>query len=305
VGALSALAMSAFAANSLLCRAALGGGRIDAASFTTLRLVSGALALAVLARGARGHGHVHGTWASAAALFGYALAFSLAYLRIPAAVGALLLFGAVQATMVGWALLSGERPRPLEWLGLVTAFAGLVALTRPGLLAPDPLGCALMIAAGACWGVYSLRGRSAGDPLLANASHFARTVPLALLASLVAWIFVEPRLSYHGALLAVASGALASGLGYAVWFAALRGLTATQAAIVQLAAPPLAAVGAVAFLGERLTLRLAVAGVAILGGVGLAVSSRREGSPLAGLSATDPGGTASSGPPPSRTRRHR
>ena len=274
-GVFSAVAMVAFAANSLLCRAALGGGLVDAASFTSLRLVSGALVLAILAARGRSAERTHGSWASAAALFGYALAFSLAYLRIPAAVGALLLFGTVQATMIGWALVSGERPRPLEWLGLAIALLGLVALTRPGLAAPDSLGCALMVVAGLCWGIYSLRGRQARDPLRANAAHFARTVPLALLASLAALAFFEPRVSFHGALLAVASGALASGLGYAVWFAALRGLTATQAAIVQLAAPPLAAVGAVAFLGEGLTLRLAVAGVAILGGVGLAVSSRR------------------------------
>jgi len=275
-GLLSAVAMTAFAANSLLCRAALGGGLVDATTFTSLRLVSGALALAMLApRGGRAGGG-HGSWASAAALFGYALAFSLAYLRIPAAVGALLLFGAVQATMIGWALVSGERPRPLEWLGLVTALAGLVTLTRPGLAAPDPLGCGLMVAAGACWGVYSLRGRSSGDPLGANAAHFSRAVPLALAASLVGLGLGAPRLSPAGVLLAVASGALASGVGYALWFAALQGLTATQAAIVQLTVPPLAAAGAVAFLGERLSLRLAVAGALILGGVGLAVSTGRR-----------------------------
>lgn len=273
-GLLSALAMAAFAANSLLCRAALGGGRIDAASFTTLRLVSGALVLAGLSRGARGA--AHGTWGSAAALFGYAMAFSLAYSRIPAAVGALLLFGAVQATMIGWALASGERPRPLEWLGLVSALAGLLTLTRPGLLAPDLLGSALMIASGACWGVYSLRGRAAGDPLLANAFHFSRSVPMTLVASLVGLAVLAPRASPLGVLLAVASGALTSGLGYAVWFAALRGLTATQAAILQLTVPPLAAAGAVLFLGETVGLRLLVAGALILGGIALAVMGRRR-----------------------------
>jgi len=271
--------MSAFAANSLLCRAALGAGLLDAATFTTLRLVSGALALAVLAGGGRPRGGGHGSWASAAALFGYALAFSLAYVRIPAAVGALLLFGAVQATMIGWALLSGERPRSREWLGLVTALAGLVVLARPGLAAPDPLGSGLMIASGACWGVYSLRGRTATDPLRANAGHFSRAVPMALLASLAFLAVSAPRLTLEGGLLAVASGAITSGVGYALWFAALRGLTATQAAIVQLTVPPLAAAGAVVFLGERLTFRLAVAGALILGGVGLAVGSRRRSGP--------------------------
>jgi drug/metabolite transporter (DMT)-like permease len=273
---LSAAAMIAFAANSLLCRAALAGGLVDAASFTGLRLGSGALALAILAgRGGPGE-RAHGDWTSAAALFGYALAFSLAYVRIPAAVGALLLFGAVQATMIGWALASGERPRRLEWLGLVTALAGLVTLTRPGLAAPDLVGSGLMIASGACWGAYSLRGKGSMDPLRANAGHFARTVPMALLASLAGLAIAAPRLTVAGGLLALASGGLTSGIGYALWFAALRGLTATQAAIVQLTVPPLAAAGAVLFLGERLTLRLAVAGLLILGGVGLAVGGRRE-----------------------------
>ena len=270
-GLLSAAAMAAFAANSLLCRAALGSGRVDATTFTSLRLVSGALVLAVLA--ARGGKGGHGSWASAAALFGYALAFSLAYLRIPAAAGALLLFGAVQATMIGWALVCGERPPPLEWLGLATALAGLLVLTRPGLAAPDPLGSGLMAAAGVCWGVYSLRGRGSGDPLGANAAHFARAAPLALFASLAALALGAPRLSLAGAVLAVASGALASGLGYALWFAALRDLTATQAAIVQLTVPPLAALGAVLFLGETLSLRLALAGALILGGVALVAAA--------------------------------
>lgn len=269
--------MAAFAANSLLCRAALAGGLVDAASFTSLRLVSGALALAILAGRARAGDRAHGDWTSAAALFGYALAFSLAYVLIPAAVGALLLFGAVQATMIGWALVSGERPRPLVWLGLVAAFAGLLVLARPGLAAPDPLGSGLMVGAGACWGAYSLRGRGSADPLRANAGHFARTVPMALLASLAFLAVAAPRLTVRGGLLAVASGALTSGVGYALWFAALRGLTATQAAIVQLTVPPLAAAGAVVFLGERPSLRLAVAGLLILGGVGLAVGSRRAG----------------------------
>jgi drug/metabolite transporter (DMT)-like permease len=273
IGLLTTAAMAAFAANSLLCRAALGDHRIDAASFTTIRIVSGALVLLALARW--GGGALRGTWGSAAALFGYALAFSLAYVRIPAAVGALLLFGAVQATMVSWALFSGERPRPLEWLGVAVALAGLVVLTRPGLKAPDPLGSALMIASGACWGAYSLRGRGAGDPLLANAVHFSRAVPMALAASLASLAVSSPRVSASGALLAVTSGALTSGLGYAIWFAALCGLSATQAAVVQLTVPPLAALGAVVFLGERPSLRFAVAGLLVLGGVGLAIGSRR------------------------------
>jgi drug/metabolite transporter (DMT)-like permease len=194
-------------------------------------------------------------------------------------VGALLLFGAVQATMVGWAMFSGERPRSPEWLGLVTALAGLVVLARPGFAAPDPLGCGLMIVAGACWGAYSLWGRSASDPLRANAGHFTRAVPMAFVASIAGLALSPPRSTTVGALLAITSGALTSGVGYALWFAALRGLTATQAAIVQLTVPPLAACGAVVFLGEGVTARLALAGALILGGVGLAVGSRRPGGP--------------------------
>lgn len=270
--------MAAFAANSVLCRAALGGGLADAASFTTLRLVSGAVVLLLLAR-------ARGTAASAprdlrasAALFVYALGFSLAYTRIPAALGALLLFGAVQATMVGRGLATGERPRAAEWAGLALSLGGLVALTLPGARAGGDLaGSLLMLAAGVAWGVYSLLGRAAGgDPLAANAVRFAGAAPMALLASLAALFLSPPRLTVPGALLALASGALASGLGYAAWYAALRGLTATRAALVQLSVPPLAALGAVAFLGESLSLRLALAAAAVLGGIALAVAGGRR-----------------------------
>jgi drug/metabolite transporter (DMT)-like permease len=274
---LTAVALIGFAANSLLCRMALRPRLLDAASFTTIRIVSGALALLVVvsvgaaSRTARNGPPVAGagSWSSAAALFAYAAAFSFAYLRIGAGVGALLLFGAVQATMLAWALRRGERLRGREWAGLVAAVAGLVALVRPGLSAPDPAGAALMIAAGIGWGVYSLRGRGARRPLAATASNFARAVPLALALSLAAMgsMHVSPR----GALLAVASGALSSGVGYSLWYAALGGLTATQAAVVQLSVPVLVASGGVALLGEVLTPRLVACGVVILGGVALAV----------------------------------
>jgi drug/metabolite transporter (DMT)-like permease len=270
---LTAVTMAAFASNSLLCRAALGGGLLDAASFTTLRLVSGALVLGLLARGRSGSASGGGS-GSAVALFAYAIGFSLAYLRIPAGTGALLLFGAVQVTMLATGLWAGERPRPREGAGLLVSLAGLVALTRPGLAQPDPFGAALMLAAGVAWGIYSLRGRGATDALASNAVNFARALPLALLGSGAALLLSPPHVSPRGALLALASGALASGLGYALWYAAIRGLTATQAAIVQLSVPPLAAAGGVLLLGEALTLRLAVAGVAILGGIALAVSAR-------------------------------
>ena len=275
--ALTAAAMLAFAANSLLCRAALAGGHADAASFTTLRLVSGALALGLLAR-ARGSASPAPrlAWVSAAALFAYAILFSLAYLWVPAGTGALLLFAAVQLTMIGAGLRGGERPRALEWAGLAVSLVGLVLLTRPGLSRPDPLGSALMLGAGAAWGVYSLRGRGAADAVAANASSFARAVPLALVASAVFGLLAATHLTLAGVVLAIASGALTSGLGYAVWYAALRGLTATQAAIVQLSVPPLAALGGVLALGEDVSLRLVLASVLILGGIALAILGHRR-----------------------------
>ena len=274
---LTAAAMVAFASNSLLCRAALGNHLCDPISFTTLRLAGGAVALSLVARarGASAPGAGPG-WRSALALFAYAIGFSLAYLRIPAGTGALLLFAAVQVTMIGAGLGGGERPRPREWLGLALSLAGLVALTRPGLAQPDPLGAALMLGAGAAWGVYSLRGRGALDPLSANAVSFARGVPLALVASAAGWALGEPRATPAGAVLALVSGAFASGLGYAIWYAALAGLSATRAAIVQLSVPPLAMAGGVLLLGESLAPRTLFASASILGGIALAVTTRRS-----------------------------
>ncbi len=265
--------MLAFAANSLLCRAALRPGLVDAASFTSIRLASGALSLAVVARlVGRGSGEPSGSWLSAAALFGYAAFFSFAYLRLNAGVGALLLFGSVQATMIGWGLCAGERPRWAEWAGLAISLLGLVLLTRPGLTAPDPTGALLMALSGVAWGAYSLRGRENPNVVIANASHFARSVPMALAATL--FTISRAHISARGLALAIASGALISGLGYAVWYLALRGLTAARAAIVQLAVPVLAAAGGVAFLGERVTPRLVAAGLLVLAGIALAVSAR-------------------------------
>jgi drug/metabolite transporter (DMT)-like permease len=274
---LTALAMVAFAANSLLCRAALADGHADAASFTTIRLAGGALALGLLGR-ARGS-TLPGTyigWGSALALFAYAIGFSLAYLRIPAGVGALLLFAAVQITMIGAGLCAGERPRALEWTGLSASMIGLVVLTRPGLARPDPLGALLMLAAGAGWGLYSLRGRRSGDAVAANAASFARAVPFALGASALGALAGSVWVDLVGALLALASGTLASGLGYAVWYGALRGLTATRAAVVQLSVPPLAAAGGALVLGEHLSSRLLVASLLILGGIALAILGHRR-----------------------------
>jgi drug/metabolite transporter (DMT)-like permease len=275
--ALTATALVAFAGNSLLCRAALAGHHADAASFTTLRLASGALTLGLLARSQQKPAvPSRFAWGSAAALFAYAIGFSLSYLRIPTGSGALLLFGAVQITMIGAGFRGGERPRAMEWVGLALSLAGLVLLTRPGLARPDLLGALLMLGAGVAWGVYSLRGRRGGDPVALNAASFVRAVPLALGASALAFALDATHLDVRGALLAIASGALASGLGYAVWYAALRGLTRTRAAMVQLVVPPLAALGGVVALGEQFSSRLVVASALVLGGIALAVLGARR-----------------------------
>ncbi|MDC0662385.1 DMT family transporter [Marinobacter sp. SS21] len=271
---LTVLAMVAFAGNSLLCRAALRDTDIDAASFTFIRIVSGALVLALLMRLQRTRRDLKaGSWWSALALFVYAIAFSFAYGGLSTAMGALLLFGAVQATMIALGVVRGDRPQRWQWLGILVAFVGLTGLLLPGLSAPPPVSAALMLAAGASWGVYSLRAKGAGDPLQATAGNFLRAVPMALLVSLV--LLPQARLDGAGAVLAVASGALASGIGYAIWYAALPLLQSTTAATVQLSVPVIAAVGGILLLGEALTLRLVVAGSAILGGIALVIVGKR------------------------------
>jgi drug/metabolite transporter (DMT)-like permease len=269
---LTAFAMTAFAANSLLCRLALKDGHADPASFTSLRLVAGALALWLLV-GNSGRMRVRGgDWTSALALFAYAAAFSFAYISLPAGTGALLLFGAVQATMLLAGLWAGERLGIAQAVGLALAIFGLVFMLLPGLAAPPLLGAVLMLAAGVAWGVYSLRGRKGSDPAVTTTGNFLRAAPFALTVS----VLLLPRLHVDltGVGYALASGALASGLGYVVWYAALQGLTATRASVVQLSAPVIAAFGGVLLLGESVTPRLLVASVAILGGVALAVMKR-------------------------------
>jgi drug/metabolite transporter (DMT)-like permease len=273
---LTGLSLLAFAANSILCRLALGAGRIDPASFTSLRLLAGTavlLPLAHLTKGGPRPATAGGSWGSGAALALYALAFSFAYRDLTAGTGALLLFGAVQATMMAAGLMAGERPAAAEWIGWVMAVAGLALLTTPGLEAPRPRAAVLMAIAGAAWGVYSLRGRNASAaPRAATAANFVRALPWALAASLAA------KDSFHrdapGVLLAVVSGAVTSGLGYVAWYAALPGLGATRAAVAQLAVPALAALGGVLLLGERVGLRLAFSSLFILGGVLLAIARR-------------------------------
>jgi drug/metabolite transporter (DMT)-like permease len=268
-------ALTAFAANSIFCRLALGGATIDAASFTTLRLASGACLLLLLTAifKERTPATPRGNRLSAALLFIYAIAFSFAYLGLSAGTGALILFGAVQLTMIFSALRSGERPHPWEWAGLVLALAGMVCLVFPGLAAPSPTHSALMAIAGVAWGVYSLRGRGAQNPLTDTTHNFVHSLLPAVGVSVV--LFRNLHLTAEGALLAVLSGALASALGYVVWYAALRGLTAMRAATVQLAVPVLAATGGVLFLSEQVSLRLLLSAVVILGGVGLALAGRQ------------------------------
>lgn len=271
VALLTCLALVGFAANSLLCRAALRTGDIDPASFTSIRLVAGAVVLAAIVALRARPAASSGSLASAAALFAYAIAFSFAYVRLDSGTGALLLFGAVQMTMVGWGMARGERPGAREWLGLLAALGGLVVLVFPSLASPPPLAAASMLIGGVSWGIYSLRGRGTTDPLAATAANFARAVPFAVVVSAIAFALpgsahVAPR----GALSAVASGALASGIGYSLWYAALRDLTATRAGILQLSVPVLAALGGVVLLGEHPTSRLAIASCAILGGIAVA-----------------------------------
>ncbi|MCC2961532.1 DMT family transporter [Massilia sp. IC2-278] len=273
--AFTAAAMLAFAANSLLCRLALLQGGIDPASFGAVRIVSGAIALALIVRWrAGGAKEAGGDWLSAAMLFAYVALFSFAYVNLAAGTGALILFGAVQLTMFGAALRAGERFAPLACAGLAVAALGLVYLVLPGVSAPPIVRALLMALAGVAWGVYSLRGRGALDPLGATAGNFLRAAPMAL----VLWMpFVGvAHADVGGILLAVASGAITSGVGYALWYTALRELSAMRAATVQLSVPVITAFGAVLFLAEPLSLRLVLASVAILGGIALVLAGRAK-----------------------------
>jgi drug/metabolite transporter (DMT)-like permease len=269
---LTALAMLAFAANSLLCRLALAGTAIEPASFTSIRLTSGALVLWLVVWLRERRTLPGGTWASAAALFAYAAAFSFAYISLPTGVGALLLFGAVQTSMIVFGLARGEKLSPRQAAGFLLALGGLLLLVRPGLTAPPLAGSLLMLCAGVAWGVYSLRGRGAGDPTLATAGNFLRAAPMALALSLA--FGSRARLDRTGAIYALLSGAVTSGLGYVIWYTALKGLSVTRAAVVQLSVPVIAALGGTLLLGEAFTFRLGLASLAILGGIALVVVKR-------------------------------
>ena len=267
---LTALAMFAFAANSVLARLAFATAGAEPMSYTGIRLGSGALALyLLLATRDRRLPRIGGSWASAAALFAYASFFSIAYVLLGAAVGALILFASVQIGIIGWAIRRGDRPGPLEWVGIVIAFAALVYLVSPGLVAPHPLGAALMAGAGLAWAVYTLIGRGSATPLVDTAGNFVRTVPAALLLIVAGSLVGGMSLLAVG--YAIASGVVASGLGYAIWYTALPHLTRTRAAIVQLTVPAIAAAGGVLLIDEPLTPRLVIATIGIVGGVAMAL----------------------------------
>jgi len=269
-------ALVAFAFNSILCRMALRTGEADAAGFTAVRLVSGAVALIVISyffhKGSSKNA-LNGTWISAFFLFAYAICFSFAYVGLTAATGALILFSSVQFTMIVVALYRGERLGPLEWIGLLIALAGLVYLQLPGLSSPPPFASLLMVAAGIAWGFYSLRGKGSADPLRDTTGNFIRAVPMIAIAAIP--FFSQIRLSSRGLVLAILSGAIASGVGYTVWYSALKHHPSTRAAVLQLAVPALAAFGGVMLLSEVMTNRLLIASALILGGIAMTIAGRR------------------------------
>lgn len=271
---LTLLAMIAFASNSLLCRLALKQTGIDAASFTFIRIFSGAVALWLIMKMRRATWKEEGSWSSALALFIYAAAFSFAYLDLSAGTGALLLFGAVQATMILWGFRKGERLDAIQLVGLIFAVTGLVVLVFPGLSAPPLVGSILMMAAGVAWGIYSIRGKAGRNAIAATAGNFLRAVPFAAGVSII--LLARARLDHAGIFYAVVSGAITSGLGYVVWYSALPGLKAASAATVQLSVPVLAATGGILLLGEPITLRYVLASLAVLGGIFLVIIEKRQ-----------------------------
>ncbi|HSM39404.1 MAG TPA: DMT family transporter [Afifellaceae bacterium] len=278
--ALTGVAMLALAANPLLCRMALGAGDIDAASFTGIRVVAGALMLRILMTWTSRGGEPRPVdWRAVVTLFGYMVFFSFAYLSISVGTGALILFGAVLFTMFAVALRAGERFSVVSWTGLIIAMAGLVYLVSPGVTAPEPVGAALMAVAGVAWGLYSLLGRGEADPIGTTADNFLYAIPLAAGVSIVFWN--DMHATWRGVTMAVLSGAVASGLGYALWYAVLAGMAATRAATAQLSVPVIAAFGGVVLLAEPVTARLLVSSAATLGGIALVLFRRESGNPAA------------------------
>jgi drug/metabolite transporter (DMT)-like permease len=268
------LALAAFAANSVLCRLALGSGIIDAASFTVIRLLSGTvvLLLLILISGKNSDSSTRGSWSASFMLFLYAISFSFAYITLDTGTGALILFGSVQITMILLSLISGSRLHISEWAGVMFAFMGFVYLIFPEITKPSAVGFLLMTVAGIGWGIYTIKGRSSRDPLMDTAYNFFRTVPLVFLLAIIA--IKNNHYSLEGILLAVLSGGIASGIGYAIWYNALGGLSTTQAAVVQLLVPVIAALGGVIFVSEDITLRLIISATMILGGVFMVILGR-------------------------------
>jgi len=278
----TALALIAFAANSVLARMALGDGTIDAAGFTVIRLLSGAVVLLGLTSIAgRKSGKPEnttakktaGSWFGALMLFVYAICFSFAYISLDTATGALILFGAVQITMIIVSLIKGNRPGVGEWTGLVLAFGGFVFLILPGISTPSAIGFALMGLSGIAWGFYTLQGRGSDNPLADTTQNFIRTVPMIAIVALIS--MASARYSLQGIVLGVLSGGIASGIGYSLWYSALGGLSTTQAAVLQLLVPVIAALGGVIFISETITIRLVISAVLILSGILLVVLSRK------------------------------
>lgn len=281
IAAMTALAMLAFAANSVLARLALALPDAEPMAFTGIRLASGAVALWLILWWRQRDGgalpRLQGSWAGAAALFFYAILFSIAYLMLGAGMGALILFACVQFGMLGWAVFRGDRPGALEWAGIAVSLAAFFYLVSPGLVAPHPFGAALMALAGLSWAAYSLIGRGSTSPLADTAGNFVRCLPVALVL-IVAGLLLRP-LPGEALIYAVLSGVIASGVGYAIWYAALPGLSRVRASIVQLSVPAIAALGGALLIGESLTPRLIIASLGILGGVALAIGAgaRRRG----------------------------
>ncbi|MBL4765002.1 MAG: DMT family transporter [Colwellia sp.] len=264
---LTGLALIAFAANSVLCRLALGNGAIDASSFTVIRLLSGAIALFIILsiKGSNQGVSSKGSWTAGLMLFLYAITFSYAYLSVDTGTGALILFGSVQITMIMLSLISGTRLHLIEWSGVFIAFTGFIYLMLPNITTPSINGFILMTVAGISWGIYTLKGRSSKNPLMDTTYNFLRTIPfVALLA-----VFSMQNISYstEGIVLALISGAITSGVGYTIWYIALGGLSSTQAAVIQLSVPVIAAIGGVVFVSEIITIRLVISATVVLSGI--------------------------------------
>jgi len=277
---LTAIALIAFAANSVLGRMALGGDSIDPVSFTLIRLMGGAAALTLIlwiTSKRESRQTLEGSWSSGIALFAYAISFSLAYISLSSGTGALVLFAAVQITMLLAAFRSGESMSLFQWAGFIVAIAGIIYLVSPGIAAPDPRGAALMMVSGVAWGLYCIAGKSVKSPIAMTTGNFARAAIMAVPTSIISVLVLSKfNVSAYGAALALTSGVVTSGMGYAIWYKAVPMLTTTQAAVVQLLVPMLAALGGVIFIGEQFTFRLGLASLLILGGVVLSIFTRKN-----------------------------